>query len=115
MTSIITILRSIIVPSAYAQGVWRDYYTTFGGSGSGKYFVVDVAIRGANFFLMLITGGAILAIMWSGIRMAASGGNEEVKDNAKKTVQYALIGVVLALMSQAIITFTSNFFGLISF
>ena len=54
---------------------------------------------------MMVTGGAILAIMWGGIRLASSAGNEEAKESAKKTLQYAIGGVILALMAQAIIHF----------
>lgn len=105
----LSILLSYLVPTAHAQSAWREYYGIFGGSGSGQGFIVDLAVRGANFFLLLVSGGAILAIMWSGIQMAMSGGNEEAKENAKKTIQYALIGAILAIMAQAIINFTAAF------
>lgn len=102
-------LLSLLVPVASAQSAWQEYYSIFGGSGSGQGFIVDLAIRAANFFLMLVSGGAILAIMWSGLRMTTSAGNEEVKESAKKTIQFALLGAVLAIMAQAIINFTAAF------
>lgn len=114
MYSLLQLLASYLVPTAHAQSVWRQYYSIFGGSGSGQGFIVDLAIRAANFFLILLSSGAVLAIMWSGIRMATSAGNEEVKENAKKTIQLALLGAVLAIMAQAIITFTANFFSVLN-
>ncbi len=114
METIFYALLDYLIPLASAQG-WGEYYSIFGGSaGGGTAFILSVATRAANFFLMLITGGAVLAIMWGGMRMAASGGNEEAKESAKKTVQFALLGAVLALMAQAIIAFTVNFFSVFS-
>lgn len=110
MKTLLYLLAVKFIPSAGAQNVWAEYYNVFGGSGSGQGFIIDLGVRSANFFLMLITGGSILAIMWGGVRMVTSAGNEEAKENAKKTVQFALLGAVLAIMAQAIIQFTANFF-----
>ena len=111
MQTLYLLLAQLLVPTAYAQNAWAEYYSIFGGSGSGQSFIVDLAIRAANFFLLLITGGAILAIMWAGIRMTTSAGNEEVKENAKKTIQLALLGAILAIMAKSIIAFTAAFFA----
>lgn len=110
MNTLLSAIGNILIQTAHAQNVWQQYYGVFGGSGSGQSFIIHVAERAANFFLSMVTGGAILAIMWGGIRMATSAGNEEAKETAKKTIQFGLLGAVLAVMAMAIIAFTANFF-----
>lgn len=108
----ISTLLTLLVPMASAQSAWEYYGSTFGsGIGSGQSFIANVATRGGNLFLMLVSGGAVIAIIWGGIRMATSGGNEEGREAAKKTIMYAVAGVVLAVMSVAIMNFVGTFFS----
>lgn len=99
----------LLIQTAFAQDVWTQYYAPFGGPGTGVDFINNLAIRSANLVLKMITGGAVLAIMWGGIKMVSSAGNEEGKESAKKILLFATGGLLLAIMSQAVISFTAGF------
>lgn len=102
-------MKDFLVETAFAQDVWRQYYAPFGGPGAGTDFINNWAIRAANLVLKFITGGAVLAIMWGGIKMITSAGNEEGKESAKKIIFFAVAGLLLAIMSLAVTTFTHTF------
>ena len=72
-------------------------------------FINNWAIRSANLFLKFVTGGAVAAIMWGGLKMISSAGNEEGKESAKKIVLFAVAGLLLAIMSQAVMFFVHAF------
>jgi hypothetical protein len=95
------------VQTAFADA-WSRYYNVF-GTGTGTNFVNTLAIRAANLALKFITGGAVLAIMWGGLKLISSAGNEEGKESAKKILMFAVGGLLLAIMSRAVIDFTSGF------
>ena len=106
-----TIIGFFLVGSAYAagDGAWSEYYAPFGGSGSGRAFINDWAARVGNMALLLITGGSVIAIMWGGLKLITSAGNDEGKESAKKIVMYTVGGLLLAIMSKSIIDFTKDF------
>ena len=56
-----------------------------------------------NWVLGFIASIAVLALIWGGISYIASAGNEQMAENAKKTIQYAIIGIIIAGMAYAII------------
>jgi len=56
-------------------------------------------------FLALI---AVIVIVIAGIRLIISQGEETEKDKAKKTIFYAIIGLVVILLAQAIVGFIQD-------
>ncbi len=62
-----------------------------------------------NYFLQLIAGGllylagpvAIIVIAVAGLRYVTSHGNQEAIDGAKKTLQWAIIGLIIIILSYA--------------
>ncbi len=65
---------------------------------------LDLSIMNiTNWILGFIAGIAVLALIWGGVVYVTSAGNEQQAENAKKTMQYALMGVVIAGMAYAII------------
>lgn len=57
-----------------------------------------------NGFMASIAGLALIVLVWSGIRFISAGGEEEGITNAKKTATYAVVGLVVAILSYAIIS-----------
>lgn len=90
-----------------------------GASGSGQLpsFCSDQTttdpLLGANGILtkviqviaLLVGVIAVIMLIVSGIRLAASGGNDQSVKTARSGVIYALIGVAVAVAAQAIVTF----------
>ena len=70
------------------------------GSGS-SYGIIIVSI--INGVLWLIGGAAVILIMWGGIQMIISGLNEEELNKGKKTLLYAIAGLILALLGEVIV------------
>lgn len=75
----------------------------FGGVGANAPMAVISAV--AQFIFALLAGIAICVIMYAGIIMMTSGFNESAVADAKKTIMYALIGLLLAVLAEAIITY----------
>lgn len=56
-----------------------------------------------NILLALIVIAAVVVIIVAGFRMAAGGGNPDQITKAKKTIIWAIVGLVIAFMSFAIV------------
>lgn len=64
------------------------------------YFILDIA-------LLL----AVAAIIIAGIYLITSNGDEGQRDKAKKIIYYAIIGIVVILLSRVIVSFVNNIFS----
>ena len=51
---------------------------------------------------------AVIFIVIAGIRLVVSQGEEQEKDKAKKTILYVIIGLVVILIAQAIVSFIAD-------
>lgn len=58
-----------------------------------------------NIILYVIGAIAVLMIVIGGLRYVISGGDSSQTKNAKDTILYAVIGLVIALMAYAIVNF----------
>ena len=65
--------------------------------------VVDIVNDLILFLLSIIGGIALLMFVFGGILYIFAGANPEVQDKAKKTFNYAIIGLIFVLISYAII------------
>tara|TARA_Y100000310_G_C20671539_1_gene810562 strand:+ start:887 stop:1252 length:366 start_codon:yes stop_codon:yes gene_type:complete len=108
------------IDKVYAASGARDAFNKYcsvlhGGCGSGsiggKKFLAWLANNVGDFFGFLVAGGAVIAIIYGAISIGASGGDDTRRENGKKAIIYALIGLILAIAAEAIISFISNFVG----
>ena len=51
---------------------------------------------------------AVIAIIIAGLRFITSGGDATTVSNAKKTILYAIVGLVIVALAQVIVKFTLN-------
>ena len=63
-----------------------------------------------NTLLLAIGVSAVLMLIIGGFRYVFSQGNEKSISAAKDTILYAVIGIIVAIMSYSIITFVINRF-----
>lgn len=63
-----------------------------------------------NILLFLIGAIAVLAIIIGAIRYVVSGGDSKATGEAKDTILYAVIGLVVAFMAYAIVNFVVSRF-----
>ena len=65
-------------------------------------------LRIINIFLYFAGGIAVIFIVVGGFQYVASRGNEESTEKAKKTVTYAVLGLVIIVMAFAIVSIVNN-------
>jgi len=64
-----------------------------------------------NYFLGLLGLIAVAFLIYAGVLMVTAGGAEEQVTKAKKIIMYAVIGIVIILLSYTIVTFVSGALG----
>jgi hypothetical protein len=69
----------------------------------GEESLLAVGTKAINFLLGMIVIVAVVVIIIAGFRMMLAGGNESQLTKAKKAILYAILGLVVALMSFAIV------------
>lgn len=61
-----------------------------------------------NTLLLLIGAVSVFMLILGGFRYVVSGGDSKKVTDAKNTILYAIIGLIIALFSSAIVTFVLN-------
>jgi len=64
-----------------------------------------------NYFLGILGLVAVAFLIYAGILMVTAGGNDEQIGKARKVITYAVIGIVIILLSWTIITFVTSALG----
>jgi len=95
-------------PKAFAQ-IFGDVPDIGGVEGGGseqqvRQGILDVLEVVLNFMALI----AVIFIVIAGIRLVVSQGEEQEKDKAKKTILYVIIGLVVILIAQAIVSFIAD-------
>ena len=76
-----------------------------GGSDDIETTVTDIIIK----ILSLMALVAVVIIVIAGIRLVISQGEQEAVEKSKKTILYAVIGLIIILLAQAIVQFIADF------
>jgi hypothetical protein len=64
-----------------------------------------------NYFLGLLGLIAVAFLIYAGVLMVTAGGNDEQITKARKIIMYAVIGIVIILLSYTVVTFVSSALG----
>ena len=81
--------------------MWSIIRGTFPGTGAGED-AAGMISRGVNSLVLQLIGGvAVAMVIYAGLRMVY--GSEEGYGEAKKILKYTIIGVILALIADAIL------------
>lgn len=75
--------------------------TDANGGGTLDQFIKTIV----NILLFIIGAIAVIMIIIGGIRYVVSGGDQKAVTDAKNTILYAVVGVVIAIMGYAIVNF----------
>jgi hypothetical protein len=102
--SVLGILLFSFAPTAFAQLISPGDAPTrisaaTGGQGSARQLILTIL----NFFLGFLGLLAVIMIIYGGILYVSAAGNQESIDKGKKIIMYAIIGLVVILLSFAIV------------
>lgn len=78
--------------------------TAEGGSGETRESIVTVI----NFVLGFLALVAVVFVIVGGFRILAAGGNEENVTKGRKTIVYAIIGLVIIFFARVIVGFFTD-------
>lgn len=65
----------------------------------------DLAKDFVNIMLFAVGILAVIMLIWGGIRYVLSGGDSDAVSSAKKTILYAVVGLIVAILAYAIVNF----------
>lgn len=109
---------SFAMVSAYAQNVDAnkdavcDGIALTGGScgeeGDGEKTINDTIAQVINILSIVVGVAAVIMIIIGGFRYITSGGDSAGTGAAKNTILYAIIGLVVVAIAQAIVRFVLN-------
>lgn len=84
----------VVAPNAAAQGTLGANITTI-----------------INYFLGFLGLIAVAFLIYAGVLMVTAGGNDDQVGKAKTIITYAVIGIVIILLSWTIVTFVTGALG----
>lgn len=61
--------------------------------------ITEIVTAVLNFLALI----AVIVVIIAGIRLIVSQGEDEAKDKAKKTILYALLGLIIVLFARVIV------------
>ena len=76
------------------------------------YSVLELINKGIAFAILLAGFLSIVFMLWGGIRFIVSGGKEDKVKSAMHSIRYALIGLVITILSITIINLVGRVFNL---
>lgn len=106
----------VVIPlSAIAANPGGSQTDTFGGSGgitnplgSKDQTITDLLVKVINWMLGLVGFIALIALITGGGRMIMDFGNEEQVKKGKTTILWAVIGLLVVILSYAIINIVTS-------
>ncbi len=114
---------SVVVPVIQPAAVYAQNCTTPGdirdgidcarGEGQDKPLFATNGIFQTivNTLLFIIGAVAVIMLVYGGFKYVISGGDSSAVTSAKNTILYAVVGIVVALLSWAVLDFVLNQLG----
>ncbi|MFA6306128.1 MAG: hypothetical protein WC651_05440 [Candidatus Gracilibacteria bacterium] len=103
MTGAILLVQ--FIPGALANGFisGQDNPAIIGGATGGTGDLRELALRIVNYFLGFLGLLAVLMVIYGGVLYITAAGNEENAKKGKTIIMYAAVGIIIVLLSFAII------------
>lgn len=61
-----------------------------------------------GWVLLLVGGIAVLFLIWGGVQYITSAGNKEKAELAKKTITYAVVGLIIIVLAEVIVNLVTG-------
>lgn len=81
------------------------------GSGFAQGSLAQALAKGVNVFAFIIGALSVIMILVGALRYTLSAGNPQATKEAKDTILYAVIGVIITIMAFAIVRFVTGSFN----
>ena len=116
-------MKKLAVKASSTLAALGAFATNAFAQGAGFHVEGDapnVAARGTlgqnvtliiNYFLGILGLVAVAFLIYAGILMVTAGGNDEQITKARKVIMYAVVGIVIILLSWTIVTFVASALG----
>jgi len=104
LTSVLLVVFSAFGGVASAQLIQQgdvpsSISAATGGEGSFRALILNIV----NFFLLFLGLIAVIMIIYGGITYVTAAGNQEKIESAKKIILYAIVGIIIVLISFALV------------
>ena len=110
LVAALMLLSLVVVPQALAasQNGFGTNPNTVPAGLQNSTDLTEILMRITNYILGFITIIAVLMLIWGGIQYLTAAGDEAAVDSGKKTITYAIIGLVIVGLSYAIMAIVVN-------
>lgn len=88
-----------------------EIFTKGTGDVKGSSDPISIVLRGANILLYVVGIAAVVMVIVGGLMYALSAGDERRAATARKIITGSLIGLGIALLSGALVSFAMNVLG----
>lgn len=95
----------ILIPSGFCGGT---FFGLFGGGAASKTTASGLIVEIISVLLFIVGLLAVLFIIIGGFRYVTASGNEEQAEAAKKTLLHAILGLVIVILSFAVVRIISE-------
>lgn len=102
--------NALLAVSAQGLRACEGVAATGGSCGSGNEIWVNIQ-KVSNTLIFVVGAVAVIMIIIGGLRYVLSNGDAAGLKSAKDTILYSLIGVVVALVAYALVSFVIGRFG----
>ncbi len=80
-----------------------DLPTAVGDETGDATSLRGLVLRMVNYFLTFLGVLAVIMIIYGGVTYVTAAGKDEAVGNAKKIIMYALVGIIIVLLSFALV------------
>ena len=102
MVGALTIAQFLPVASAAILGE-GDNPSEVAAATGGETSLRQLALRIINYFLTFLGLLAVAMVIYGGVTYVTAAGEDEKLGNAKKIIMYALVGIIIVLISFAVV------------
>jgi hypothetical protein len=107
MALVVSLMAFTALPAAAQsrQAVCEGVAAVGGSCGGGSGAVNNVIRQVVNILSSIVGVVAVIMIIWGGFKYVTSGGDSANVSGAKSTILYAIVGLIVVALAQAIVRF----------
>lgn len=104
-----SISMALFATSAHALTGFNNVAKNLNNEISTNNNIVDTVFKVINWILIATAAAAVLFLIVGGFRYITSAGNEDLVEDAKRTMTYAIMGLVVVLLAFVIAATINSF------